>query len=149
MFNIGMSEMLIILGVALLVFGPDKLPDVAKKIAKGLKEVRRASDDLRSTLSANLDVDEERPRFAPPRREAAPPHIQGSALNDEPKPSSVVLQPAAGTLAQGHAVDEPPSELPETSETASSETASSETARAQTPLAVPVLTDKSTGSLES
>jgi TatA/E family protein of Tat protein translocase len=55
MFGIGMSEMLIILVVALLVFGPQKLPEVAKMVAKGLRELRKASDDLRSTVMVNLD----------------------------------------------------------------------------------------------
>ena len=64
MFGMGMSEILIICGVALLVFGPQQLPEMAKKIAKGLKEVRRASDDLKRSI--HFDDDDERPRWQPP-----------------------------------------------------------------------------------
>ena len=48
MFGMGMSEILIICGVALLVFGPQQLPEMAKKIAKGLKELNTESNSLTS-----------------------------------------------------------------------------------------------------
>jgi TatA/E family protein of Tat protein translocase len=79
-FGIGMSEMLIILAVALLVFGPNKLPEIAKSIAKGLRELQRAGDDLRA--SVNLDLDDKprpRPRPMPPPPEP-PAQIAGSEL---------------------------------------------------------------------
>ncbi len=72
MFGIGMSEMLVICGVALLVFGPNELPQIAKKIARGVRDIRRASDDLRRSI--DLDDDDTPPRPTPP------PAITGSAL---------------------------------------------------------------------
>ena len=83
MFGIGMSEMLIICAVALLVFGPTELPQIAKKIARGLKEVRKASDDLRKSIDFD---DDEPPRRGPPLRRnerderELPPSITGSVL---------------------------------------------------------------------
>jgi len=53
MFGIGMPELLLILGVALLVVGPSKLPDLAKSIGKGLSEFRKATDDIKSQLADN------------------------------------------------------------------------------------------------
>ena len=53
MFGIGMPELLLILGVALLVVGPSKLPDLAKSIGKGLGEFRKATDDIKSQLADN------------------------------------------------------------------------------------------------
>lgn len=92
MFGIGMSEMLIILAVALLVFGPTKLPEIAKSIAKGLKELRRAGDDLRS--SVNFDIDDDKPR-----RPLRPSPVQPSDANAAPSsaspPSSSPTEPAA------------------------------------------------------
>jgi TatA/E family protein of Tat protein translocase len=71
MFGLGMFEIVVILVVALLVFGPERLPELARTIGKGLAEFRRASSDLRRTV---MDAAEE------PRRPAAlPPPPQGPA----------------------------------------------------------------------
>ena len=93
MFGIGMSEMLIILAVALLVFGPQKLPEIAKSIAKGLKELRRAGDDLRS--SVNFDLDDDKPARRPlPRASSVQPPVSPSDANAAPTSSSPT-EPAA------------------------------------------------------
>jgi TatA/E family protein of Tat protein translocase len=123
-FGIGMSEMLIILAVALVVFGPAKLPEIAKSIAKGLREIRRAGDDLRA--SVNLDLDDERPRFRPPPPPAVGPagadpadaaelaHIPGSELvdhlhaggpGDGPHPPAEPVAPGASASAIGSPSD--------------------------------------------
>jgi TatA/E family protein of Tat protein translocase len=54
-FGIGMPELLIILGVALLVLGPKRLPEIARSLGRGLAEFRRASTELRNTLTAPLE----------------------------------------------------------------------------------------------
>lgn len=53
MLGIGFQELLLILVVALVVVGPKKLPDLAKGLGKGLKEFRKATDDLKSNLHDN------------------------------------------------------------------------------------------------
>ena len=55
MFGIGMPELLIVLVVALLVLGPRKLPDAARSLGRGMAEFRRASTDLRNSLTAPID----------------------------------------------------------------------------------------------
>jgi sec-independent protein translocase protein TatA len=89
MFGIGMQELMIILVVALIFIGPSKLPEVARTIGKGLREVRKASDDLRSTIMLD-DVDPPTPprtparTLPPPRNDVLPidaevtPAIHGS-----------------------------------------------------------------------
>jgi len=47
MFGIGMPELLLILGLALIVLGPKKLPELARALGKGLSEFRRATDELK------------------------------------------------------------------------------------------------------
>ncbi len=53
MFGIGMSEILLILVIALIVLGPQKLPEVARFIGKALNEIRRATNEIK----ASMDVD--------------------------------------------------------------------------------------------
>ncbi|MBW2280432.1 MAG: twin-arginine translocase subunit TatB [Deltaproteobacteria bacterium] len=55
MFGIGMPELLIVLVVALLVLGPRKLPEAARSLGRGMAEFRRASNDLRNSLTAPID----------------------------------------------------------------------------------------------
>ena len=51
MFGIGPLELVVILVVALLVFGPKRVPELARTVGRGLAEFRRASQDLRQTLA--------------------------------------------------------------------------------------------------
>ncbi|SDD68372.1 twin-arginine translocase TatA/TatE family subunit [Desulfuromonas thiophila] len=50
MLGISMTELLVILLLALLVLGPRRLPDIARGLGRGLRELRRASDELRASL---------------------------------------------------------------------------------------------------
>jgi Tat protein translocase TatB subunit len=55
MFNVGPMELIVILLVALLVVGPKRLPEVGRTIGKSLRELRRASEEVRYSFEANLD----------------------------------------------------------------------------------------------
>ncbi|MEZ4598275.1 MAG: twin-arginine translocase TatA/TatE family subunit [Syntrophotaleaceae bacterium] len=50
MFNIGMPELLIIMGLALVILGPRKLPELARALGKGLAEFKRATNALHEPL---------------------------------------------------------------------------------------------------
>lgn len=54
MFGIGMPELIVILVIALIVIGPQKLPDIARSLGKGLAEFKRASDDFQRNLSEEV-----------------------------------------------------------------------------------------------
>jgi len=58
MFGIGMPELILILGLALIVLGPKKLPELAKTLGKGLAEFRRAADELKDEFrKVEADMD--------------------------------------------------------------------------------------------
>lgn len=55
MLNIGPQELLVVLLIALLVVGPQRLPELGRTVGKGLRELRRAQDEVRRTLGEGLD----------------------------------------------------------------------------------------------
>ncbi len=71
MFGIGAPELIVILVVALLVFGPSKLPELARNLGRGMAEFRRASNDIRRSL---LDAEDEARKSiqTPPAETKAP-----------------------------------------------------------------------------
>jgi TatA/E family protein of Tat protein translocase len=71
-----MPELIIILTLALIIFGPRKLPELGRSLGKSLGEFKRASNELRNTLDEEIRLEEERSaqRTAPPEPAApAPP----------------------------------------------------------------------------
>jgi sec-independent protein translocase protein TatB len=63
MFDIGFDEFLMILVVALFVYGPNKLPDLAKALGRGYAEFRKAMNDLRETFDQDETVREIKQEF--------------------------------------------------------------------------------------
>jgi len=55
MLNIGPAELIVILLVALLIVGPKRLPEVGKSVGKALREIRRQTDEVRSSFEMDLD----------------------------------------------------------------------------------------------
>ena len=58
--SIGMPELLIILTLALIIFGPRKLPELGRSLGKSLGEFKRASNELRNTLDEEIRIEEQR-----------------------------------------------------------------------------------------
>ena len=56
MLDIGIQELLVVMVLALLIFGPDKLPDLGRRLGRAMREFRRASDVFRSTVEQNLQI---------------------------------------------------------------------------------------------
>ena len=73
--SIGMPEMLIILVIALIIFGPRKLPELGRSLGKSLAEFKRASNELKNTLEEEIRLDEQRTSqdAAKPKEVAATP----------------------------------------------------------------------------
>ncbi len=83
--SIGMPELILIFVVALLVFGPKKLPEIGKSLGKGLAEFKKASDDLKKTIESEIEQG---------KQEAAAVKQQVSEVRD-----SIAALPAAGSPA--------------------------------------------------
>ena len=62
--SIGMPELIIILVIALIVFGPRKLPELGRSLGKSIGEFRKASNELKSTLEEEIRVEEVREQRA-------------------------------------------------------------------------------------
>lgn len=60
MGSLGMQEIVIIFVIALIIFGPRKLPDLGKTIGKGLSEFKKASNELKKTWEDEVRLDEEK-----------------------------------------------------------------------------------------
>ncbi|MBP2653397.1 MAG: tatA [Firmicutes bacterium] len=60
MFNFSMPELVLILVIALVVFGPGKLPEVGKAVGKGLNEFRRAMSDKEEQVNITPKTPESR-----------------------------------------------------------------------------------------
>jgi Tat protein translocase TatB subunit len=56
MFGIGMTELLVIMVIALIVIGPSKLPDLAKALGKGLAEFKKASQEIKASLNLDEEI---------------------------------------------------------------------------------------------
>jgi TatA/E family protein of Tat protein translocase len=58
--SIGMPELIIILTIALIIFGPRKLPEFGRSLGKSLSEFKRASNELKNTLDEEIRIEEQR-----------------------------------------------------------------------------------------
>ena len=89
MFGIGPSELIVILLIALIVFGPKRLPEIGRTLGKSLREFRQTSSEIREEFTFDLDEDLEPPPAAP---SPAPP--QSSEVAEQgPQPGVQAGQP--------------------------------------------------------
>ena len=83
MFGIGMPELIVIFVIALIIFGPKKLPDLGRALGRGLSEFKKASEELKAGIEAEVRAAEEKEKPAPSDT-ASPPT---PAQNATPPPS--------------------------------------------------------------
>jgi TatA/E family protein of Tat protein translocase len=87
---IGMPELIIILVIALIIFGPRKLPELGKSLGRSLNEFKRASTDLQNTLEQEIRLEEQKERQVKDAKEPdtfAPRDFSGNHAADTSTPS--------------------------------------------------------------
>jgi TatA/E family protein of Tat protein translocase len=108
--NLGLPELLVIFIVALIVFGPKKLPELTRSLGRGINEFKRASNELKNTLDEEIRAEER--RAATPvseERRAAPPVVsedrQATPAVEEPQTATPPVTPSPAPAA--HSADTP------------------------------------------
>ena len=89
--SIGMPELIIILMIALIIFGPRKLPELGRSLGKSINEFKRASNELQSTLDEEIRLEEQRELDA--RRQPATPVTPAEQAPVTPSEPAAGLQP--------------------------------------------------------
>ena len=85
MGNLGMQEIIVIFILALIVFGPRKLPELGKSLGKGLAEFKKASNELKQTWEEEVRLDKEREEMSKILKDNS---IESMAQSLEPKDDS-------------------------------------------------------------
>jgi len=89
--SIGMPELIIIFMIALIIFGPRKLPELGRSLGKSLGEFKRASNELRNTLDEEIRLEEQR-AAEPVRRAEADRQSSADTVGVDPHAESVPRQ---------------------------------------------------------
>ena len=114
---LGWTEMVVIFFVALVVFGPEKLPDLAKTAAKGLREFKKATDGLKSNWQEHLrDVETPVSDIKRTFEEAKADVAEASAKIIEEEAPGVAAEDARGVPSEEAPVvtaEEAPASAPE------------------------------------
>ena len=100
--SLGPAEILVILVIALLVFGPNKMPEIAKQVGKGFREFRRVQQHLKSELRdvvsefdspSTATVDQQAVPMLPPKDDTAPADAAAAEAPATPAASTPLPSP--------------------------------------------------------
>ncbi len=101
--NFGFSEMLFLFLLALLLFGPKKMPEIGRQIGRALAEFKRASNELKGQLENEmrlLEAEEREKKISPP----PPPPENSISVSAESAPAALDAAAAASSVS-GSAAD--------------------------------------------
>jgi TatA/E family protein of Tat protein translocase len=131
MFNIGLPELLIIVAIALIVFGPNKLPELAKAFGRAMREFKKATEEVKESFEAETKdleelrstLNEEREEFLTHLTEGASEAATETSPSSEmateritEKEASVLAEPLpvkeASSSSEGHETEQEKKEEP-------------------------------------
>ena len=95
---LGIPELIVIFFIALIFFGPRKLPDLGRSLGKSLAEFKRASNELRSTLDDEIQAEERKTTAAAPT--PPPPVVTEPAALPAPAAPETIARGGLGETAQ-------------------------------------------------
>ena len=95
-----MPELIIILVIALIIFGPRKLPELGKSLGRSINEFKKASTDLQNTLEQEIKIEEQKEKAAKDRDEEK---SASAAFDKDPfdKDKDDQNQPPSQTVSRG------------------------------------------------
>jgi len=97
MFGIGMTELLLIAGLALIVIGPQKLPQLAKSLGRGLAEFKRATQELKSSIELEAEEHSRKTQEELVQKGSLVPPAQEAPAEEPPAPAEPEAAPKPAT----------------------------------------------------
>lgn len=107
MFGLGVPELIFILILALLIFGPKRLPEIGRTLGRGMSEFRKASNDLKRTINVELALDEQPAPPVLPYRSSSPLDALRAARLPDGSPAPAAAAAVGATPADTPAADAP------------------------------------------
>jgi sec-independent protein translocase protein TatA len=101
-FNIGPGELILVLVIVLIIFGPGKLPDIGSAIGKGVREFRKASTDLEESIRGETKPSTEGQTSTTNTAAATPPAPPQSAPPSAPPAEQGSSTTSAGSTSESH-----------------------------------------------
>ena len=97
--SIGMPELIIIFVIALIIFGPRKLPELGRTLGKSLAEFKRATNELKSTLEDEIRLEEQQLQRAETKAATQTAGATAPAAAAAPAPAAPAATPATPVVA--------------------------------------------------